>query len=34
MLFKEDKSYGEISKIIFGNENHKGTIHKWLNKKK
>jgi len=20
MLFKEDKSYGEISKIIFGNE--------------
>jgi len=33
MLFKEDKSYGEISKIIFGNGNHKGTIHKWLNKK-
>jgi len=34
MLFKEDKSYGEISKIIFGNGNHKGTIHKWLNKNK
>lgn len=34
MLNKDGNSYGEISKIIFGDENHKGTIYKWLNKKK
>jgi hypothetical protein len=33
MLFKEGKSYGEISNIIYEDGNHKGTIHKWLNKK-
>ena len=33
MLLKDGKSYNDISKIVFGDENHKGTVHKWLNKK-
>lgn len=31
MLHKENKSFGEISKIIFGDENHKSQIYYWIN---
>ena len=33
LLHKQEKSYGEISEIVFGNKSHKGTIYKWLNNK-
>jgi len=34
MLSKEGKSYGDISKIIFDNENHKSTVYRWITGKK
>ena len=33
-LKERGKSYGEISKTIFGDDRHKGTIYKWVNNKK
>lgn len=33
LLHNQEKSYGDISEIVFGNKSHKGTIYKWLNNK-
>ena len=33
LLHNQEKSYGDISEIVFGNKGPKGTIYKWLNNK-
>ena len=34
LLSKEGKSFGEISKIIYGDESHKSTVYRWITGKK